>query len=114
VVVEAPQGALARHHGGEPVVMDTFPGGALKAVQGMEETLVQGLVPLRMGKCEGAPATMPFNHGQAREFARGVARGEGPKVAPGDLALVAGGRCKTDGRLGGGGRVPGVHAAVRG
>ena len=99
VVVEAHQGALVLHNGGEHVVMDKCPGGALKEVKGIEEALVQGLLPLRMGKCEGEQAAMPFHHGQAREFARGVAIEEGTKVAPVDLALVAGGRCKTDGGL---------------
>ena len=100
VVVEAHQGALALHNGGAHGVMDKFPRGALKEVKGIEETLVQGLLPLRMGKFEVEQATMPFNPGQAIEFARGVAIGEGPKVAPVDLALVAGWRFKTDGRLG--------------
>ena len=60
---------------------------------------MQGLLPLRMGKFEGAQAAMPFDHSQAIECARGVAIGEGPTVAPVDLALVAGWSFKTDGGL---------------
>ena len=71
--------------------MDEFFGGALEKVKGMEEAAVQGVLPLRVGKLQIQHAAMTFNHGQAVEFALGVAIGHGAEMAPVDLALHA--RC---------------------
>ena len=59
--VEAHQGALALQHGGEHIVVDEFPGGALEKVKGIEQTLVQGLLPLGVGKFEVEQAAVAFD-----------------------------------------------------
>src|SRR5262245_27420681 len=89
VFVEPYQGALPLQDRGEHVVMDEFFGGALEKMERLQEAAVQGLLPLRMGELQIQQAAMTFNHGQAVEFALGVAIGHGAEMAPVDLALHA-------------------------
>jgi hypothetical protein len=62
--------------------MDEFFRGALEKVEGIEETSMQGILALRVGKFEVEQAAMTFNDGQTVEFASRVAIGEGTKMAP--------------------------------
>ena len=91
VLVETHQRALPLQDRREHVVMDEFFGGALEKMKGMQETAVQGVLPLRVGKLQIEQAAMTFNHGQAVEFALGVAIGQGAEMPPVGLALHA--RC---------------------
>ena len=52
VLVEAHQGTLPLDDSGEHVVMDEFFGSALEKVEGIQETAMQGLLPLRVGKLQ--------------------------------------------------------------
>jgi hypothetical protein len=78
--------------------MDEFFGGALEKVKGVEETAVQRVLPLRVGKLQIEQAAMTFDHRQAVEFARRRAIGHRAAMAPVDLTLDARVGCKTDKR----------------
>ena len=96
VLVESYQGPLPLQDRGEHVVMDEFLRGALEKVKGIEETAVQGVLPLRVGKLQIQQTAMTFNHREAVEFALGVAIGHGAEMAPVDLALDTGCGCEAD------------------
>ena len=76
--------------------MDEFFGGALEKVKGIEETAVQGVLPLRVGKLQIQQTAMTLDHCQAIEFTRRGAIGHGAEMAPVDLALDAWGGFETD------------------
>ena len=99
VLVEPHQRALPLQDCGEHVVMDKFLRGALEKVKGIEETAVQGVLPLRVGKLQIQQTAMTLDHCQAIEFTRRRAIGHGAEMAPVDLALDAGGGFKADERV---------------
>ena len=76
--------------------MDEFFGGALEKMKGMQETAVQGVLPLRVSKLQIEQAAMTFNHGEAVEFTVGVAIGHGAEMPPVSLTLHARRRFEAD------------------
>jgi hypothetical protein len=94
---------VASHHGsvmfddrGEHVVVDQRFWGALAKVKRMQQAAVPCLLSLGVSQCERQHAALTCNHGQAVEFARGVAVGERAKVPPVDLALHPGWGVETE------------------
>ncbi len=67
LVVEAHHWPLMFNDRGEHVVVHQLLGGALEKVKGAQQTTVQGLLSLGMGKFEIQQAAITFDDGQAVE-----------------------------------------------
>ena len=73
----------------EHIIGNQFPGGALKKAEGIEETPMKGLLPLRVGKLQVKKAAVALNNRHTVKPSFCVAVLNGTEVSPVNLALMA-------------------------
>jgi len=94
--VKADEGSDSFGDGGQHIIGDQFFGSALEETEGMEKAAVEGLLSLGMGEFQVEEAAVAFEDGQAVELPIGLPVGQGSKMAPVHLALLAGEGFKAD------------------
>ena len=95
-LIEAYEGAVAFNDCGEHIIGNQLFGGALEKEEGIFETPMQGLLPLRVGKFQVKQAAVGLNNRHTIKSCFRVAVFNGAEVTPVNLALVAWGRFKSD------------------
>jgi hypothetical protein len=94
--VKADEGPYSLCYGGQHVIGDQFFGCALEETESMEKAAVEGFLSLGVGELQVEEAAVAFEDGQAVELSLGLPIGQGSKMAPVYLALLAGKRFKAD------------------
>ena len=94
--IEAYEGSVPFCNRRDHIIGNQLFGGALEKEEGIFETPMQGLLPLRVGKFQVKQAAVGLNNRHTIKSSFRVAVFNGAEVTPVNLALVAWGRFKSD------------------